>query len=145
MNVIGHTPGDLIPYYIDHTADSVRAVDQCGGTAGDFNLVGCHGINRYGMVGRLGRDVTGALAVLQNKYALASQPPDDRPRRGCSHRTGTDAGQLIQGCRKGCAKILAQFAPGNCAGSMFKVGPSSIILAPHYCYCSRTKYGRGET
>ena len=56
---------------VDEAADGIRAVEQRGRTAHDFDTLGGRRIDADAVVARLAREIAGALAVLQNQHAIA--------------------------------------------------------------------------
>src|SRR5699024_6367690 len=87
VNMARHAGRYLVAYDINYAANSIRAVDQGRRTAGNLNFFCCLWINRYRVIGRLGGDITGAFAILQNEHAFAAQTANDRPGGCGSHRS----------------------------------------------------------
>ena len=106
--------------HVDQTADRVGAVEQRRRPAHDFDPGRRQRVDRHAMVGRLARQVVGALAVLQDQDAIAVEPADDGPRRRRTERALRDAGlgleQLAQGGLGLDREVLARQHGGRLVG-----------------------------
>ena len=77
---------------VDEAADGVGAVEQRRRAADDLDPGRGERVDGDAVVGRLARQVVGALAVLEDQHAVAVEPADHRPRRRRAERALADAG-----------------------------------------------------
>ena len=78
----GHLSGDAAIKDVDHTANRVRAIQQCAGAADHFDPFDAQALAGYRMVGADCRSVNCANAGDHNAQSIAILTADDRTGRG---------------------------------------------------------------
>ncbi len=86
----------LVTDHVDDAAQRVAAVEQGGRPAQHLDLRGGDCLDRYGVVGRGGREVADALAVLEDQDPVAAEPADHGARRRRSVRDRGEPGLPLQ-------------------------------------------------
>ena len=82
---------------IDHTTNSTRAVEQRGGAAQNFNLLGSAGLSGYHVVGADPRGVADVQAILGNQHARAVKAANNGAAGNRTKITGVHAHFIFQG------------------------------------------------
>ena len=105
--------GNLLVDDVDQAADGVGAVEQRRGTAHDLDLVRGRRVDRHAMVRRLARQIACALAVLEDRDAIAVEPPNDGPARRRTQRPAGHAWLPVQRVAKRPREDLGQILAGK--------------------------------
>ena len=106
----GQLGGHVAPHHVDHPGQGVGAVEQGPGPAHHLDALGGHGLDGHRVVRGGGRQIAGALPVLEHQQAVAAQPAQHRPRGRRPHGALGDPRLVVDGLGDGAAQVLAQLA-----------------------------------
>ena len=107
---VGQLGGHVSPHHVDDPGQGIGSVEQGPGAAYHLDALGGHGLDGHGVVRGGGRQIAGALAVLEHQQAVAAQAPQHRPRGRRAHGSLGDARLVVDGLGDGAAQVLAQLA-----------------------------------
>ncbi|MNM70209.1 hypothetical protein D3C81_818340 [compost metagenome] len=97
VNAVDGRGRDAVVEAVDHPADGVAAVEQCGRAADDFDALDGGRVQWHGVVIRQRRGIQGADTVAQDTDTVAVQTADHRAAGTGAEPGRGDAGLVVQG------------------------------------------------